>query len=167
MSSESENEERDNFFELQIFFCNECTQLLRSILKSYFVDYTEFLNQMEDFYGSISEKDQDLIKKENANFKKFKLELLCIIFESGVCNESNLTTTGEDILQILQIWRQYIVNNDDEVISESDYENIKRILYEVAGNLSNTFPSFGERFLKKIGKAGILFISIFYISKSF
>lgn len=65
---------------------------------------------------------------------------------------SNPKNSGDDILHIMQIWCQYIANNEEEEITNNDNEMIWNILYDVACRLSNTFSTFGKRFLKKIEK---------------
>lgn len=176
MSSESDDEDRSNFFQLRTFFENDCTKLLRNVLDGYFSNCGNLLEKIpreayatENLNGIILDKNEKLMKREDASFKKFNFELLCVIFQTGVCDDfcgrplcgwqtmeksfiSNPQNAGDDILQIMQIWRQYIANNEEEEITNNDNEMIWNILYDVACRLSNTFSTFGKRFLKKIEK---------------
>lgn len=179
MSSESDDEDRSNFFQLRTFFENDCTVLLRNVMDEYFLNCAKLLEKIpREAYatsnpnGIISEDNEKHVKRDDASFKKFNFELLCVIFQTGVCDEfcgppeygwqmmaenfiENPKNTGEDILQIMQIWRQYLANNEEEEINNNDNEMIWNILYEVACRLSNTFSTYGKRFLKKITKKTI------------
>lgn len=180
MSSESEDEDRNNYFQLRTFFEDDCTKLFRSILENYFSNWSNLVKSIpknafrsENLNGSISDKDEIRLKSDNASFKNFNFELLCVVFETGVCEEqttketvvSNYQNTREDILQIMQLWRKYLANNEEEELSNNDNEMIWNILHGVACHLSNNFSTFGKRFLKKIEKktSG----NVLYINKQF
>lgn len=172
MSSESEDEDRNNYFQLRTFFDDDCTKLFRSVLENYFSNCSNLVKSIpKDAFisGFISDKDEIRLKSDDASFKKFNFELLCVVFETGVCDKccgcpllgwqttgetvvSDHQNTGEDILQIMQIWRKYLANNEEEELSNNDNEMIWNILHGVACRLSNNFSTFGKRFLKKIEK---------------
>lgn len=176
MSSESEDEDRNNYFQLRTFFEDDCTKLFRNVLEHYFTNCSNLVKSIpkdayrtENLNGFISDKDEIRLKHDDASFKKFNFELLCAVFETGVCNKrcgspplgwqtteetvvSNHKNTGEDILQIMQIWRKYLANNEEEELLNNDIEMIWNILHGVACRLSNNFSTFGKRFLKKIEK---------------
>lgn len=190
MSSESEDEDRSNFFQLRTFFEDDCTKLFRNVLENYFSNCFNLVKSIpkdayitENVNGFISDKDAVRLKSDDASFKKFNFELLCVVFESGVCDKycgrpplgwqtteetivSDHQSTGEDILQIMQIWRKYLANNEEEELSINDNEKIWTILHDVACGLSNTFSTFGKRFLKKIEKnnsGNVVFLRIYSI----
>lgn len=176
MSSESEDEDRNNFFQLRTFFEDDCTKLFRNVLEKYFSNCSNLVESIpkdayrtENVNGFISDKDEIRLKSDDASFKKFNFKLLCALFETGVCDKccgrpplgwqtteetvvSNHQNTGEDILQIMQIWRKYLENNEEEELSINDMEIIWNILQDVACRLSNNFSTFGKKFLKKIEK---------------
>lgn len=174
MSSESDEEDRNNFFQLRMLFEKDCTQLLRKVLENYFSNCANLLEKIpKEAYatenGIISDKNEKLLKRDNINFKRFNLDLLCVIFQTGVCDEfcgrpqcgwqpmeknfiSNPQNTGDDILRLMQIWRQHLENNEEEEMTINNSNMIWKMLYDVACRLSNTFPSDGKRFLKKIEK---------------
>lgn len=174
MSSESDEEDRNNFFQLRMLFEKDCTQLLRKVLENYFSNCANLLEKIpKEAYatenGIISDKNEKLLKRDNLNFKRFNLDLLCVIFQTGVCDEfcgrpqcgwqpmeknfiSNPQNTGDDILRLMQIWRQHLENNEEEEMTINNSNMIRKMLYDVACRLSNTFPSDGKRFLKKIEK---------------
>lgn len=174
MSSESDEEDRNNFFQLRMLFEKDCTQLLRKVLENYFSNCANLLEKIpKEAYatenGIISDKNEKLLKRDNINFKRFNLDLLCVIFQTGVCDEfcgrpqcgwqpmeknfiSNPQNTGDDILRLMQIWRQHLENNEEEEMTINNSNMIRKMLYDVACRLSNTFPSDGKRFLKKIEK---------------
>lgn len=181
-SSDSDAEDKANFFELWKFFENDCRKILRSLLENYFSNYAVLVEKIpceayisENSNGIISEEDQRLIGNESAISKKFSFELLCNIFESSVCDEycgrpsvgwrskeestlSNFQNTGDDILQLVLLYRQYLSRNKEREISNRDNQMIWSTLRDVAGRLSNTCPKIGKKFLKRIEKdvTGIL-----------
>lgn len=185
-SSDSDAEDKANFFELWKFFENDCRKILRSLLENYFSSYAVLVEKIpreaytsENSNGIISEEDQRLIGSENAISKKFSFELLCNIFESGVCDEycgrpsvgwrskeestlSNFQNTGDNILQLVLLYRQYLSRNKEREISNRDNQMIWSTLQDVAGRLSNTCPKIGKKFLKRIEKdvTGILYYCI-------
>lgn len=182
-SSESDAEDKANFFELWKFFENDCKKLFRSLLENYFSSYAVLVDKIpqeaytsENSNGIISEEDQRLIESENAISKKFSFELLCNIFETGVCDEycgrpsvgwklkeettlSYFQNTGDAILQLVLLSRQYLSRNKEREISNRDNHMIWSTLRNVADRLSSTCPKIGKKFLKKIEKefTGILY----------
>lgn len=185
-SESSDSDAEDNFFELWKFFENDCRKILRSLLENYFSNYAVLVEKIpceayisENSNGIISEEDQRLIGSENAISKKFSFELLCNIFESGVCDEycgrpsvgwrskeestlSNFQNTGDNISQLVLLYRQYLSRNKEREISNRDNQMIWSTLRDVAGRLSNTCPKIGKKFLKRIEKdvTGILYYCI-------
>ena len=174
-SSDSEDEERKYYFELRKFFDDDCTILLRSLLEEFFPEYTTLLQNIpreayetnENPEGIITKKHQHILEKEGRISKKFKLDLLCTIFQTGVCDEccgrpssgwhNNDTSfdpqsTGDDILKLLQIWRQYLSDEDTEDISKKDNEIIWRILLCSAERLCIKYPLFGKKFFRSVEK---------------
>lgn len=172
-SSDSDAEDKANFCELLKFFENDCRKILRSLLENYFSSYAVLVEKIppeaytsENSNGIISEEDQRLIESESAISKKFSFELLCNIFESSVCDEycgrpsvgwrskeestlSNFQNTGDNILQLVLLYRQYLSRNKEREISNRDNQMIWSTLRDVAGRLSNTCPKIGKKFLKR------------------
>lgn len=182
--SESEDEERDYYFKLRTFFDNDCTKLLRNLLENYFPEYTIFLQKIpQDAYetddnpgGIISKKHRHTLEKERSISTKFKFNLLCIIFQTGICDEmcgcpsggwqnnnpylADPQNTGDDILQLFKIWQQYLSDEDTEDLSEKDYDKICSILLRVSQRLSKNYPIIGKKFLRSAEKTlshGIIF----------
>lgn len=190
MSSESEDEDqliRSNYFNLRNFFDNDCTKLLRNVLKEYFQNYTNLLKKIsqdgknaERSNFNFTEGELEMIKKETNISKRFKFELIDKIFRTGVCDEfcggpsvdwnshgetplSNYQNSGDGFLQLFNIWRQYIEQNDQEEISESDIKIVRTILREVAHHLKHSFPEFEKLVLRieRIDESGYIYF-MFY-----
>lgn len=189
MSSESEDEDqlRSNHFKLRDFFDDDCSKLLRKVLNGYFPIYTDLLKKIsqdgknaERLNFNFTEGELEMIKKETNISKIFKFELIDKIFRTGVCDEfcggpsvdwnslgetplSNYQNSGDGFLQLFNIWRQYIKQNDQEEISDSDSKIVWTILREVAHHLKHSFPEFEKRVLKKgpIDESGYIYF-MFY-----
>ena len=176
LSSDSEDEERKYFFDLQNFFEKDCASLLRTLLENIFPDYAKLLNEIpegtyetdENPGGIISKKDKIFLSEENCISRKFKLDLLFKIFQTGVCDKhfgslsvgwlDNDTSfqkpqnTSGVIYQILQIRSQFTLCKDKEEIPKTDFEDFCDILHRGAKCLSKDYPALGNKFIRRIEK---------------
>lgn len=148
----------DNFHTLQTHLRIDCARFLGKILQKWHLDI-DSLKESETF-GLLDVESQAEILKRNSFV--LSLPVLCDVLlqckyekvnedESvSLLPPSSVQPFIDDIVLLDSIWKRYIIDNDNQMISLDDMQKLREIFQSIGNRMANRFSDLGEEYAKTI-----------------
>lgn len=148
----------NNFHTLQTHLRIDCARFLGKILLKWHLDI-DSLKESETF-GLLDVDSQAEILKRNSFV--LSLPVLCDILlkcqyekvkgdESvSLLSPSSVQPLIDDIVLLDTIWKRYIIDNENQMISLGDMQKLREIFESIGNRMANRFSGVGEEYVKTI-----------------
>lgn len=148
----------DNFHTLQTHLRIDCARFLGKVLQKWHLDI-DSLKESGTFGLLCVESHAEILKR---NSFVLSLPVLCDVllkcqYEKVNDNESvsflppsSVQPFTDDIVLLDTIWKRYIIDNDNQMISLDDMQNLREMFESIGNRMANRFSDLGEEYVKTI-----------------
>lgn len=148
----------DNFHTLQTHLRIDCARFLGKVLQNRHLDIDSL--KESGTFGLLCVESQAEILKRNSFV--LSLPVLCDVllkcqYEKVNDNESvsflppsSVQPFTDDIVLLDTIWKRYIIDNDNQMISLDDMQNLREMFESIGNRMANRFSNLGEEYVKTI-----------------